>query len=84
MARKATSAKVSKLAAKLIQGHAIDGDVRAAVADAITANGLVLNERAVNATIDRIIAALEPHFDDVRTLAASCLSQDETPGDAQP
>lgn len=81
MAKKATSAKVSKLAAKLIHCSNVDPDVRATIHDAVTSHGLALNDRCATGIVDRVIAALEPHFDDVRTLAASCLSQDETGGD---
>lgn len=83
MPRKATSAKVSKLAARMLNAHA-DADMRAAIGDAVTECGIPLNDRATSAVVDRIVAALEPHFDEVRSLAASCLSQDETGGDDEP
>lgn len=83
MKHKVTSSKVSKLASKLLNDATPNADVRAALADAVTGCGIPLNERAANAVVDRIVEAMEPFLDDVRTLAASCLSQDETPGDAE-
>lgn len=82
--RKATSSKVSKLASKPLHDATPNADVRAAIADAVTGCGIPLNDRATNAVVDRIVDAIEPFLDDVRTLAASCLSQDETPGNDEP
>jgi hypothetical protein len=58
------------------------GDVSDRIADACRECGVPLNDRAVLALTNRLEAAIAPVLDDLRTLAASCLSQDETPGGA--
>jgi hypothetical protein len=79
MAKKQTSASVSKLAARVLSTDNPLEAHRTAIADAFRACGLPLSDRAVTALTDRIGDALAPLFADMRTLAASALSQDETP-----
>lgn len=77
--RKQTSAAASKIAARIL---ATDNPLelyRGRIAVAIQECGLPLSERAVNVFVERVNDALEPLFDDLRTLAGSALSQDETP-----
>lgn len=79
MARKQTSTAVSSLASRVMNDNPITADVHAAIADAVASCGVPLNDRAVLALTNKIESALETVVDDMRTLAASCLSQDETP-----
>lgn len=81
MPRKQTSAAVSKIASRILNDGLLTADTHAAIADAVQECGVPLNDRAVLALTNRIEAALEPIVEDVRSLAASCLSQDETKGD---
>lgn len=80
MARKQTSAAVAAIAGRHIAGEPLaDVQVRIAIGQAIHGTGLPMNERHVDRVIDAIGEALAPLFDDLRTLAASCLAHDETP-----
>jgi hypothetical protein len=77
MARKQTSSHVSTIAGKYVgDASPIDPDM---IANAVRECGIPLNDRAVLALTNRIESAIAPLCDDLRTLAASCLSQDETP-----
>lgn len=79
MARKKTSAAVAKIAGDIL---ATDNPLEAhkdAIGEAIRGCGLPLGDRAVSAVVDRIGDALAPFIADVRSLAASALSQDEEP-----
>lgn len=79
--KKQTSADVSKIAAaRLAQGSPFnDPELKAAISVALRECGVPINERAIVALCDRIEVAFEPVIVDLRKLAASCLSQDETP-----
>lgn len=80
-ARKQTSNRVSSIAGKYVgDSTPFTPDIEAAVASAIRSCGVPLNDRAVLVITNKIETALEPLFDDVRSLAASCLSQDEVKG----
>lgn len=79
MARKQTSAAVSKIAGRVLNENPINADIHATIADAVASCGIPLNDRAVLALTNKIESALEPLVDDLKTLAASALSQDETP-----
>jgi hypothetical protein len=79
---KQTSSRVSSIAAKYVGDESPLGDVTDAVANAVRECGIPLNDRAVLALTNRLEAAIAPVLNDLRTLAASCLSQDETPGGA--
>jgi hypothetical protein len=80
--RKQTSDRVSSIAAKYVGDDSPLGDVTDAVANAVRECGIPLNDRAVLALTNRLEAAIAPVLNDLRTLAASCLSQDETPSQA--
>jgi seryl-tRNA(Sec) selenium transferase len=82
-ARKQTSAHVSAIAARILNEGLLTADIHATIADAVQGCGVPLNDRAVLALTNKIEAALEPIVEDVRSLAASCLSQDETPSKAE-
>lgn len=84
MARKQTSAAVSAIAGRVLNENPISADIHATIADAVAACGVPLNDRAVLALTNKIESALEPLVEDMRTLAASCLSQDETPKPPKP
>jgi hypothetical protein len=77
--RKQTSDRVSSIAGKYVGGNSPLGDVADRIATACRDCGVPLNDRAVLALTNRLEAAIAPVLDDLRTLAASCLSQDETP-----
>lgn len=77
MARKQTSSRVSSIASKYVgDASPLDPD---AIANAVRECGIPMNDRAVLALTNRIENAVAPLIDDLRTLAGSCLSQDETP-----
>jgi hypothetical protein len=80
MPRKQTSAKVSSIAGKYVGTDASPFATFADdIATAVRECGVPLNDRAVLALTNRIETALQPIADDLKTLAASALSQDETP-----
>jgi hypothetical protein len=80
MPKKQTSATVSTIAAKYVGDDTPLGDVSDAIATACRDCGIPLNDRAVLALTNRLENALAPVLTDLRTLAASCLSQDELAG----
>lgn len=80
--KKQTSARVSAIAAKYMGDESpMTAEVQDAIGRAIRECGLPLNDRATLICTNKIEAALAPLIADMRTLAASCLGQDETKGD---
>jgi hypothetical protein len=79
--KKQTSDRVSSIAARVMGGDFMTPDVQNAVQAAVKDCGLPMNDRASLVLVNRIETALAPLFDDFKTLAASCLSQDETPAE---
>ena len=74
MPNEQTSSRVSKIAGELLGETPITDDVCRQIIDGIAAAN---NAAAAYAAIRH---ALAPHLADVRTVAASALSQDETKG----
>lgn len=78
MPRKQTSSRISTIAAKYMNDDSvIDVD---AIATAVRECGIPLNDRAVLALTNKIESAIAPMITDLRSLAASALSQDESKG----
>src|SRR6185369_6093916 len=78
MPRKKTGDAASKIAARVL---ATDKPVHAhtsALTIAIQQCGLPLSPRAIDSFVDAVADALAPMVDDLKTLAASVLAQDET------
>lgn len=80
MPKKQTSAAVSAIAARVLGDDGpLSPAVSEAIGQAIDDCGIPLNDRAKLLLVGKIESALAPLVDDLRTLAASALSQDETP-----
>jgi hypothetical protein len=80
--KKQTSPRVSTIAGKYLGDVSIiDPDL---IADCVRGCGVPLNDRAVLVLTNKIETALAPLCDDVRSLAASCVAQDERKGQGAP
>lgn len=80
MTKKQTSAAVSAIAARVLGDDGpLSPEIQAGIAAAVAECGVPLNDRATLVLTSKIEAALAPLLDEMRSLAASCLSQDETP-----
>lgn len=80
--KRQTSARVSAIASRVLNDDEpkLTAEVQAQIATAVRMCGLPINDRAMLALNVNLEAALAPIFADMKTLAASCLSQDETAG----
>ncbi len=78
MAKKATGPEISTIAARVLATDNPFDEHKGAIAIAIQQCGLPLSAKAVNVFVERISEALAPLLTDMRSLAASALSQDET------
>lgn len=79
MARKQTSAAVSAIAGRVLGDDGpLSPEIQAGIQAAIAECGVPLSDRAILVLTTKIEAALAPLVDDMKTLAASCVSQDET------
>lgn len=77
MPRKETSPKVSAIAARLVNEDPLSP--REPFRAALRSCGLPLSDAAADRMLDLLGATLAPYIADVKTVAASALSQDEQP-----
>jgi len=86
MPRKKTSPQVSTVAGRVLASD-IEAQARQALSGALSIAlqecGLPINARTTATIVDRLADSLKPTFDDLRTLAGSSLTQDETAGNVE-
>jgi hypothetical protein len=86
MPRKKTSPAVSAIAGRVLATDLAEDTrarVEAALVVGLQAAGFPINPKATEAITARIVEALKPTIDDLRGLAGSALTQDETAGNVE-
>lgn len=83
MASKKTSAAVSKIAGRVmatdLETEAAER-IRSALIVGLQVAGFPIRDKATGEIVVRVVEALKPTFNDLRSLAGSALTQDETAG----